>query len=63
MSSQKGGAYNPNSKFYRFGGESSSSSSSSSTMDLIAKLDAKIGVKEKKKVKIKREPKGVKATI
>jgi hypothetical protein len=63
MSSQKGGAYNPNSKFYRFGGESSSSSSSSSTMDLIAKLDAKLGVKETKKVKIKREPKGVKATI
>ncbi len=63
MSSQKGGAYNPNSKFYRFGGESSSSSSSSSTLDLIAKLDAKLGVKEKKKVKIKREPKGVKATV
>ena len=63
MSSQKGGAYNPNSKFYRFGGESSSSSSSSSTMDLIAKLDAKIGVKAKKKIAIKREPKGVKATI
>jgi len=83
MSSQKGGAYNPNSKFYRFGGSSSSSSSSSSsTMDLIAKLDAKLGVKAtredlspyirsraevgiptQKKIKIKREPKGVKATI
>jgi len=83
MSSQKGGAYNPNSKFYRFGGSSSSSSSSSSsTMDLIAKLDAKLGVKAtredlapyirkkadvgipiKKKIKIQREPKGVKATV